>query len=161
MKKIVLIVLIILVTTGCGFRTLESFNKETFNNFNTSIQVTSFDKAPREATLALHTTLDELLNNPNSPNKYYLNIFLSKKTDSYETQSNTVNLRTRVIIKADYTFTDIHTNEVLIKDQIVAIDSYQESESPYSTLVSSEVILTKMMKSIANEIKLRIISKML
>jgi len=150
MKKTILIFIISLTLCGCGFKP---------GNYNTQIVIDNYEKAPRKITVILNDYLTEELNQENQPERYVLNLKLLKTTDSFETQSNTVNLRTRVTLTVNYTLRDLHNNKTIIEDKIIAIDSYEESSSPYGTLVSSEEIAAKMAKSIAREIRLRIASK--
>lgn len=147
--------------SSCGFAPLHSVDND--SEFS-KIKVTVSDetKAPSKMTSLLKSELDDSLNvyGSNKPSEYLLDVNLVKVNTAYETQSNTVNLRTRVTITANFVLTRISDFEAVLKDKVISVDSFEDTDSPYATLISDEETANKMAQGIAKEIKLRVASKL-
>lgn len=151
----------LLISSSCGFTPLHGINED--SEFSkVKVVVGDETRSPSKMTSLLKSELDDSLNvvGENKPSEYILDVKLVKVNTAYETQSNTVNLRTRVTITANFELTRIKDFKVVLKDKVISVDSFEDTDSPYATLISDEETANKMAQGIAKEIKLRVASKL-
>jgi len=125
------------------------------------ISVENHLKVPNKIDVLLKNHLEDAFNpsGADGTSAYNLDITLAKITSSNEIQSNTVNFRTKVILHANFVLKRSIDGKVLIKDKVISMDSFEDSDSPFATLISDEETTTKMSQVLAQEIKLRVIAK--
>lgn len=155
-------IFMLLALTSCGFSPVHSSNYSDMGIENIKVLVNNGSNRPSNLDTLLKKHLEESFN-PDSlaqKNNYILEISLSKSNSSYEIQSNTVNLRTRVTLVADISLSRAVDLVKVMEDKVMSIDTFEDSDSPYAALISDEETANKMALGLAKEIKLRIVSKL-
>lgn len=161
MLKRFMAIAVLFLISSCGFAPLHSVDSDSeFSKIK--VVVADETKAPSKMTSLLKSELDDSLNvtGVNKLSEYLLDVRLVRVNTAYETQSNTVNLRTRVTITANFTLTTMSDFKVVLQDKVTSVDSFEDSDSPYATLISDEETANKMAQGLAKEIKLRVASKL-
>ena len=104
----------------------------------------------------LKSSLVNTINPDKIAAKYYLNINIRKTVYSFDTQNNSINNRSKILITAEYNIVDIETKKQIINDIIYYSDSFEVSSSPYSAHISEEETVDLLLNQLADEIKIRI-----
>ncbi len=161
MKKVLFSIFVVLMTTSCGFKPLYSENSDSAEKLSQiKVLVNATGDIPAKFAHVLQKTLEDTFHSNQSHNStHYLDVTVAKALTSYETQNNT-STRTRVSLYITLVMRDLATNKLIYTDKLIAIDSFQVADSPYSALVSEDETAIRMTKELANEIQLRILRKL-
>lgn len=162
MLKNFVVIAFLVLTTSCGFSPVHSSNYSQMELEGVKVVVENHLKTPNKIDILLKNYLEDSFNPENRTTKpnYKLDITLNKLNTSYEIQSNTVNLRTRVTLAATFKLIRLSDLKVILEDKSISIDSFEDSDSPYATLISDEETANKMAQGLSQEIKLRIIGRL-
>jgi hypothetical protein len=160
MKNIFILTCVFLFVTACGFKPVhgDTINSEKLASIK--INVGAASEIPDKFAHKFRSVIKETFEQGNSSSNisYILDVKVTKALASYETQNNT-NTRTRISLNVSFVLSDLAGKE-MYNDRLIAIDSFQVSDSPYSALVTEEETTIRMTKEIANEIKLRVLRKL-
>jgi hypothetical protein len=63
-----------------------------------------------------------------------------------------------ITFTVNFVLKDLRTSKILFTDEVLSYDSFQITESPYSTFISEEENLNRIAKASVNEIKIRLLS---
>lgn len=162
MKNILILVLVLSVISGCGFKPLYGDNESSTEKLGAiKINVTTTGDIPEKFVHLLQKAIEGNFNSEQgSRNKTHaLTVSVVKALASYETQNNT-STRTRITLYVNLALLDLNTNKKIYEDKLIAVDSFQVADSPYSALVSEEETAIRMTKEIANEIELRVLRRL-
>lgn len=100
---------------------------------------------------------DEVLEK-NANSRYSVEISVTEGRTSFAAQSNTTFSRSRVDLTADLTIRDKNDPKFLTKEKVQVSESFEITNSPYSTLVSEEGSVEILSENLAREVYNRIIS---
>lgn len=161
MKNFVILGFMVLALNACGFKPLHGDQKTFEKLAGIKINVTSVTQIPDKFVHRLRSVIEDTFQMGNNPQQiqYILNVNVTKVLASYETQNNTSS-RTRISLYIHLNLKDIVTDKNIYTDKLIAIDSFQVADSPYSALVTEEETAIRMTKEIANEIELRVLRKL-
>lgn len=157
MRKFIQLIILfsILATTGCGFKPLYKTESMSFPLKVGSLKFVDayFDKH----LYVFSKALEDSLNPSQIHANYRLDVNIVKQTYNIDTQNNSVNNRTKILLIAQYTLTDLRTDKVIVTDSAYSADSFDITVSPYSTYISEEQSIELLLRNLADEIKIRII----
>lgn len=156
MRDRIALVLICLLINGCGFQPM--YSTENNNSLPIKTGTVSFEKKFPKVALGFKKALEDALNPDGSthPESYIIDVTLTKSMLSFGTQSNAVNTRQRIDLTANYKLRDIKTAKIITEDRVVAMGSFEITQSAYSNVVSEEETLNILARNLASEIKLRV-----
>lgn len=154
---------VLLLLASCGFRplylgqgTADSISGQQLVDELSSVFI---DEIPnREGQVLRRTLLDRMTptGEPASPH-YRLSIRLSGPSISQQGVRQD-NLATRYVMRytANYTLTSYPEGQVLLSDKAIARTSYDVQRSPYSTDMAEASVKERIMKSLGEDISLRL-----
>jgi hypothetical protein len=150
---------LLFILTACGFKPLYGDSSDITDLEGVKINVASVTAdVPQRFLHTFKYALEDEFNPDQSESRYtkVLNVDIVKTNVSYETQNNTSN-RTRITMSINFALMDINTDKILLKDKMIAIDSFQVADSPYSALITDEETSIRMINEAVKEIKLRVL----
>ena len=90
--------------------------------------------------------------------KYLLDIIITRANTSFGTKSDSSSTRMLITFTLHFSLKDLQTSKTLYTDTVLSYDSFQITESPYSTFISEEENMNRIAKASVNEIKIRLLS---
>jgi hypothetical protein len=162
MKNALILSLFLVFISGCGFKPVYSKVEDSKGIHLVKLNHIKASKLPTKLDLEFKRAINQAfeVGANNQAAKYYLNINLVTTSQNLDTQNNSTSTRTRLIMYINYELYNIETNRLEVKDRFIASDSFQVDASPYSTFISEEQTGVNMAKSIAEEIKIRLMGKL-
>ena len=158
--RLIIIISLICLNTGCGFKPLytDVQNAEFLNQI--IIGSISIGQFPHKLDHILKIELENELNPYANPKdiKYVLDIKITKGNTSFGAKSDTSSTRMLITFTVNFVLKDLRTSKILFTDEVLSYDSFQITESPYSTFISEEENLNRIAKASVNEIKIRLLS---
>lgn len=155
MTKQIASLILCLCLCACGFKPIYEHRKH--SSMPVEIDSLNFsDVKFKKHIFTLRSSLVDTINPDKIPAKYSLNISLQKTLYSFDTQNNSINNRSKILITAHYQLVDITTKKIITNDTIYYSDSFEVSNSPYSAHISEEETVDLLLSQLADEIKIRI-----
>lgn len=150
----------ICLNTGCGFKPLYTDAQNTEFLHQIKIGSISIGKFPHKLDHILKIALENELNPYATAGdaKYSLDIKITKANTSFGTKSDLSSTRMLINFTINFTLKDRQTSKILFTDEVLSYDSFQITDSPYSTFISEEENLNRIAKASVNEIKTRLLS---
>lgn len=150
----------LLLITSCGFHPVYSDNN--FGKQLSGIKVGSISyesKIPTRESIALTSALEQEFNwsYTDSPKNYTLDLSYVISIEGVAIQSNALATRNNLRVTLNYALTDNNDGKVIERNTLIGVESFDIQSSPYSNYVSKEETAVKVMKSLATELKLRLI----
>jgi LPS-assembly lipoprotein len=150
-----IILIPLLLLSGCGFKPI--YGDSTKRQISLGSVVYS-EVIPSRVISSLRAALkNEFPNSSHSESEYKLDINIISSTEDAAVQSNTVVTRKNIVVYCDIKLTNTKSGKVVFTDRAVGIESFNTNRSPFSEHVSEEEIKNRMMKTLAKEIKNRLI----
>ena len=152
MKKIRLFfcLIVFFIFTSCGYEPIYSKNANT-NKELLSISVQNIKNRPGQ--ILRNTLLNQL--NPERERvitKYRLIVEISESKSDLAYRKDMSSTRTDLEITANYLLKDIKNGEILLKQDVKSISSFDVLESVYATLIAEKDVREKNLKVISNDI---------
>ena len=152
MKKIRLFfcLIVFFIFTSCGYEPIYSKNANT-NKELLSISVQNIKNRPGQ--ILRNTLLNQL--NPERERvitKYRLIVEISESKKDLAYRKDMSSTRTDLEITANYLLKDIKNGEILLKQDVKSISSFDVVESVYATLIAEKDVREKNLKVISNDI---------
>ena len=152
MKKIRLFFcfIVFFIFTSCGYEPIYSKNANT-NKELLSISVKNIKN--RSGQILRNTLLNQL--NPERERvitKYRLIVEISETKSSLAYRKDMSATRTDLNVTANYLLKDIKNGEILLKQEVKSIASFDVVESVYATLIAEKDVREKNLKVISNDI---------
>lgn len=160
MKNIFIFIYVCLFVTACGFKPVHGDPIASEKLASIKVSVGASTEIPDKFVHKLRSVIEETFEQGASSDHitHNLDVKVTKALASYETQNNT-STRTRVSLYVSLILSDLKGKQIY-NDRLIAIDSFQVADSPYSALVTEEETAIRMTKEIANEIELRVLRKL-
>ena len=152
MKKVRLFFcfIVFFIFTSCGYEPIYSKNGNT-NKELLSISVQNIKNRPGQ--ILRNTLLNQL--NPERERvitKYRLIVEISESKSSLAYRRDMSATRTDLKVTANYLLKDIKNGEILLKQEVKSISSFDVVESVYATLIAEKDVREKNLKVISNDI---------
>ena len=152
MKKVRLFfyLIVFFIFTSCGYEPIYSKNANT-NKELLSISVKNIKNRPGQ--ILRNTLLNQL--NPKRERvitKYRLIVEISESRTDLAYRKDMSSTRTDLEITANYLLKDIKNGEILLKQDVKSISSFDVVESVYATLIAEKDVREKNLKVISNDI---------
>ena len=152
MKKVKLFFcfIVFFIFTSCGYEPIYSKNANT-NKELLSISVQNIKNRPGQ--ILRNTLLNQL--NPERERvitKYRLIVEISESRTDLAYRKDMSSTRTDLEITANYLLKDIKKGEILLKQDVKSISSFDVVESVYATLIAEKDVREKNLKVISNDI---------
>ena len=152
MKKVRLFFcfIVFFIFTSCGYEPIYSKNANT-NKELLSISVQNIKNRPGQ--ILRNTLLNQL--NPERERvitKYRLIVEISESRTHLAYRKDMSSTRTDLEITANYLLKDIKNGEILLKQDVKSISSFDVVESVYATLIAEKDVREKNLKVISNDI---------
>ena len=152
MKKVRLFFcfIVFFIFTSCGYEPIYSKNANT-NKELLSISVQNIKNRPGQ--ILRNTLLNQL--NPERERvitKYRLIVEISESKSDLAYRKDMSSTRTDLEITANYLLKDIKKGEILLKQDVKSISSFDIVESVYATLIAEKDVREKNLKVISNDI---------
>ena len=152
MKKVRLFFcfIVFFIFTSCGYEPIYSKNPNT-NKELLSISVQNIKNRPGQ--ILRNTLLNQL--NPERERvitKYRLIVEISESRKDLAYRKDMSSTRTDLEITANYLLKDIKNGEILLKQDVKSISSFDVLESVYATLIAEKDVREKNLKVISNDI---------
>lgn len=154
------VIVIFIFMSGCGFKPLY-YNEDNYNNLSQiSIAHITTGENPGKIDLSFRKALEQALyfGKESKTKKYLLDIKIRKTNTNFGTQKNSVDTRMIINIVSNFRLEEITSGKVVTQGDVYAYDSFKITNSPYSTLIAEEEGIVRMAKTIADEIKVRIVT---
>jgi hypothetical protein len=151
---------LILLNTSCGFTPLynDGRNVEFLNHIK--IGSISTGSLPQKLDHVLKIEFEKEFGDVHSvvDPKYILDIKITKGKTSFGSKSDSTTTRMLIVFTMNFTLKDIQTSRVLFSDEVLSYDSFQITDSPYSTFISEEENFNRIAQTSVNEMKIRLLS---
>ena len=152
MKKIRLFfcLIVFFIFTSCGYEPIYSKNANT-NKELLSISVQNIKNRPGQ--ILRNTLLNQL--NPKRERvitKYRLIVEISESRTDLAYRKDMSSTRADLEVTANYLLKDIKKGEILLKQDVKSISSFDVVESVYATLIAEKDVREKNLKVISNDI---------
>ena len=146
-----------LALSGCGFRPLygeDEAGSSTFDSLET-IQIAALSDRTGQQ---LHNLLRDRINprgQPRSP-EYVLRISLSETTENLAIAQDETATRANLRLSANFTLTELESNEVVMRGNSRSANSYNIVDSQYATFVSQNDARDRALRELSEDIRLRL-----
>lgn len=153
-------ILILFALTSCGFQPVYNDNNKGGRLSEIKVGNISYaSNVPSRESRALRGALEHELNwsYTDSQKKYILDVSYTLSIEGAAIQSNALATRNNLKINLNYILKDIITDKIIEQNTLVGIESFDIPSSPYSNYVSKEEIAVRVAKSLATELRLRLI----
>ncbi|AZL16060.1 hypothetical protein [Rickettsiales endosymbiont of Stachyamoeba lipophora] len=159
-KKSLLLSIIVLSVTSCGFKPLYAKNQTNMDQDYACLlaQIELLEPATQEAQAVYVPLHDMLCNycNRDVTNKYRLNFHVAKYTKPVLVFRTGDATRRNVVIKVDFTLIDLVTHEILLKGVVRNSSGYNTLDSPFTEFISLTDAIHNTSKQNAQDIMFRI-----
>jgi hypothetical protein len=158
MRKSLIIVVVALSLSACGFKPL--YAKRDNHTLSNVKVVNSFgDGMPKRVRFHINHELESrFASNQNS--EFVLDTEFSHEVYNAALRTDSTVVRKNIIVKASYKlFKPGEQGRVIDSGSIGLLDSYNTSNSPYSDYISEEEIVLRVAKAVINDLQLRILGK--
>ncbi len=146
-----------LVLGGCGFRPLYGEDEAGSSTFD-SLETIQIAALPDRSGQQLHNLLRDRINprgQPISP-EYVLRISLSERTEELAIAEDETATRANLRLSANFTLTDVESNEVVMTGSSRSANSYNIVDSQYATYVSENDARERALRELSEDIRLRL-----
>lgn len=158
--RLLINLLIIFLITGCSFQPL--YNDARNAEFLNQIKVGAIDTGsfPHKLDHILKIELEKEIGIYTSAGneKYNLDLKINRSKTNFGSKSDSTSTRMLIVFSVYFTLKDIGTSKILFADEVLSYDSFQITESPYSTFVTEEENLNRIVQASVKEIKIRLLS---
>ena len=149
-KNIIILILIMFIFSGCGFKSLYSINKPAF----TIEAINNTDKKLISRTVFIYLKKLEVNNSPNLE-KYTINISSKKETSvtSKDNKGDPTNFVMRIVV-----YLKFYTNNNLVKEEIFESQfNYKNKSNKFDLALYEKNIEKNILKQIIRDINLYIL----
>ena len=155
-KILVFLPLVVLtLTSSCNLRPVYGNNNATKYQISYDLSVGGTKNA--KSVYHIKKAFDEVFEK-NASSRYDVKINVSEGRTSFAAQSNTTFDRSRVDLTANLVIKDRNNPEFSSKETVMVSESFEITNSPYSTLVSEEGSVEILSENLAKEVLNRIIT---
>ena len=147
---------------ACGFTPVHK-SMESDSEFSEKLAAIEIVSSHDLIGQSFKTNLDNLLNPTSSSiaKKHKMVVKVTKSEVPLAIQEDRTITRYKVILNANYVITDIETGEKIDSGDIRRDGGYDKVDSDYATYISEEDTTKRIIKELAEDAKIRIISVML
>ncbi len=148
-----------LALSSCGFRPLYGEDEAGSSTFD-SLETIQIAALPDRTGQQLHNLLRDRINprgQPISP-EYVLRIRLSETTESLAIAQDETATRANLRLSANFTLTQVGSNEVVMSGNARSSNSYNIVDSQYATYVSQNDARDRALRELSEDIRLRLAS---
>lgn len=160
--KPLIVVLATMIIASCGFSPVykSTEGEASVQQQLAKVKISSPDSLEGQA---FKTRLEDLINPTakQSEKEYLAEYNLSIAEVPLAIQQDRTITRFKIIITADYTMTKIETGEVVSKGEIRREGGYDKVESDYATYISQEDTKKRVLREVAEDARVRIMSVIL
>ncbi len=154
-----LLIFTTILLTGCGFTPMNQINNG--QNIISETEKITIANIPNYDGYLLKKELQNLLNpnKSNAPKEYVLTVLL--KSPVYEDQTiqgDNFSSRENTTVSASFQLKNTQTQKIVLTDSTIATGAYNIVQDPYATQTARNKLKTNLLKIIANNISVRIIS---
>ncbi len=147
--------LVLLLICSCGYSSLYKTNNELLN-YRINIIVKTEAKYSKDKQTIENYLYKKLSKKESQPSSLKLIISLQKNVYSLGLQKDLTNTRSAVNYNLNYTFYD--KKGILSQGSLDKSTSFNVGESPYANIVAEETSSLNLLKSLANEISLMVMT---
>ena len=160
--RLLAVIFVVSLVSSCGFSPV--YKKDTHNaNMSEKLASIDFEEPDNINERIFASRLQDLLN-PTSisvPNEHIIEYKIGSEKISLVVERDRTTTRYKIIVTASYKIRDISTNKVISKAIVKREGEYDRVESDYATYVSENDAEERIIRELAEDVKIRIISSML
>jgi hypothetical protein len=161
--RVIVLLFLLFFCNGCGFRPL--YHVTDGKNILADVNYERIPDSTKNSrsTFFLNTEIERITGNDSTeikPAKYLLKVDYDVSIDDYLIQDNSVANRKRIQITLKYKITELKGDKIIASGKLIDFDSFAVTESPYSDFVVEEDLTTEILVSLAQELRLQLISKL-
>ena len=154
-----LLIFTIILLTGCGFTPMNQINNG--QNVTSLTEKIAIANIPNYDGYILKKELQDLLNPDKKTGEKEYILVVSLKSPFYEDQTiqgDNFSSRENTTIRASFQLKNTQTQKLVLSDSTTATGAYNIVREPYATQMARNKLKTNLLKIIANNISVRIIS---
>lgn len=157
MKKILtfLPIILLFIVTSCNLRPVYSNSNQAKLKISYSLSISGTKNA--KSNYHIKKAFDDMFEKT-TDSRYSVEINVTEGRTNFAAQSNTTFDRSRVDLTADLVIRDRNDPTYKSKEKVMVSDSFEITNSPYSSLVSEEGSVEILSENLAKEVLNRIIS---